>query len=55
VIEVAGFLNTLNRLGYDGPARAEPFNKSLNDLDNEPACAATIEALRKAVAGVGQT
>ena len=50
VIEVAGFLNALDRLGYAGPVRAEPFNRALNDLDNDPACAATIEALRKAVA-----
>lgn len=47
VIETAAFLNALNQVGYDGPVRAEPFNKPLNDLDNEPACAATIQAMRK--------
>jgi sugar phosphate isomerase/epimerase len=48
VIDMAAFLNALNQVGYDGPVRAEPFNKSLNDLDNEAACAATIQAMRKA-------
>jgi sugar phosphate isomerase/epimerase len=54
VIDVAPFLNALARLDYDGPVRAEPFNKALNDLDNEPACAATIAALKKAVALMGK-
>lgn len=49
VIDVGAFLKALNQIGYDGPVRAEPFNKPLNDLDNEPACAATIAALKKAV------
>ena len=50
VIDVGAFLRALNQIGYDGPVRAEPFNKPLNDLENEPACAATILSLRKAVA-----
>jgi sugar phosphate isomerase/epimerase len=50
VIDVASFLNALQKLGYDGPVRAEPFNKPLNDLDNEAACAKTSEAMRKAFA-----
>jgi sugar phosphate isomerase/epimerase len=50
VIDVGAFLRALNQIGYDGPVRAEPFNKPLNDLENEPACAATILALKKAVA-----
>lgn len=50
VIPVAPFLNALQKLGYDGPVRAEPFNKSLNDLDNEAACAKTFEAMSKAFA-----
>jgi sugar phosphate isomerase/epimerase len=48
VIDLGIFLNALNRIGYDGPVRAEPFNKALNDLDNEEACAATAGALKKA-------
>lgn len=50
VIPVGDFLNALQKLGYDGPVRAEPFNKPLNDLNNEEACAKTAEALRKAFA-----
>ena len=50
VIDVAPFLNALQKLGYTGPVRAEPFNKPLNDLDNEAACAKTSEAMHKAFA-----
>jgi sugar phosphate isomerase/epimerase len=50
VIPLGVFLNALNRIGYDGPVRAEPFNQPLNELDNEAACAAVMAALRKAVA-----
>jgi sugar phosphate isomerase/epimerase len=50
VIDVATFLTALNRIGYDGPVRPEPFNKELNALDNEAACAATMAAFRKAMA-----
>ncbi len=50
VIDTATFMNALNRIGYDGPVRAEPFNKELNALDNDEACAATIKALKQAVA-----
>jgi sugar phosphate isomerase/epimerase len=50
VIPIGTFLGALNRIGYDGPARAEPFNQPLNKMDDEEACAATITALRKAIA-----
>ena len=52
VIPVATFVGALAKLGYDGPARAEPFNKPLNDMDDDAACAASIAALRKALASV---
>lgn len=48
VIDVVPFLKALQQVGYAGPVRAEPFNKPLNDLDNDAACAATIAALQKA-------
>jgi len=48
VIPVASFLNALLKVGYDGPVRAEPFNKALNEMDNDAACIATIAALKKA-------
>jgi sugar phosphate isomerase/epimerase len=50
VIDLGTFLKTLRRIGYDGPVRAEPFNKKLNDLDNDEACAATAAAMKKAFA-----
>jgi sugar phosphate isomerase/epimerase len=52
VIPVAAFLRVLLDIGYTGPVRAEPFNAPLNELDNDAACARTIEGLRKAVAQV---
>ncbi len=48
VIPVADFLNALNQIGYDGPVRAEPFNKAVNALPKEEACAAAASALRQA-------
>jgi sugar phosphate isomerase/epimerase len=53
VIPLAAFLNALQRIGYAGPVRAEPFNKALNELDNDAACAAVIAALRKAMTLIG--
>ncbi|MEJ5367675.1 MAG: sugar phosphate isomerase/epimerase family protein [Bryobacteraceae bacterium] len=50
VIPLAGFLNTLNSLGCDAPARCEPFNAALRALPPEEALAATIGAMRKAFA-----
>jgi sugar phosphate isomerase/epimerase len=48
VIETAPFLQVLAELGYNGPVRAEPFNQALNALENDAACAATIQAMKKA-------
>ena len=48
VIDAGLFLSSLARIGYDGPVRAEPFNAALNALDDDPACAATVEALLRA-------
>ena len=50
VIDMAGFVTALTTMRYDGPARAEPFNAALNALDDDAACARSIEALKKAVA-----
>ena len=49
MIDAAAFVSALQKIGYDGPVRAEPFNKALNALDNEPACAAASAALHKAL------
>ncbi len=48
VIDVGPFLNALNAIGYDGPVRAEPFNQPLRDLDDDAACRATVDSLKKA-------
>ena len=53
VIDIKPFLEALVTIGYEGPARAEPFNQPLRDLDDDAACAATIAALRKAVSLLG--
>jgi sugar phosphate isomerase/epimerase len=50
VIPVKKFLDALRQIGCDAPIRAEPFNKTLNAMENDEACAATIAALRKAMA-----
>ena len=52
VIDAATFLKALAAIGYDGPVRPEPFNKALNALENDPACAAASAALHKAMAVV---
>ena len=53
VINVQEFLNVLLEIGYDGPIRAEPFNRKLDQMDDEPAVATTAEAIRKAFKLVG--
>lgn len=53
VINLEVFLKALVAVGYDGPVRAEPFNKVLNEMENEAACAATIAAMKKAFGLVG--
>ncbi len=50
VIPIKEFLQALSVIDYDGPVRAEPFNQTLNDLDNEAACRATVQSLQKAMA-----
>jgi sugar phosphate isomerase/epimerase len=50
VIDTAAFVNALAKIGYDGPVRPEPFNRTLSALENDPACAAASTALHKAMA-----
>ena len=50
VIDAGLFLSALARIGYDGPVRAEPFNAALNAMDDDAACAATSQAMQRAVA-----
>jgi sugar phosphate isomerase/epimerase len=50
VINLAGFLNALNKIGFDGPVRAEPFSDALKKMPREEAVAATSRAMKKAFA-----
>lgn len=52
VIPIADFLSALVEIGYDGPVRPEPFNKKLNDMDDEPASETAAAAMKKAFAMV---
>jgi sugar phosphate isomerase/epimerase len=44
VIDIAGFLNALKQIGYDGPVTPEPFKKELNDLPDDNARVRTVGA-----------
>lgn len=50
VIDVGAFLNALNRIGYDGPVRAEPFNEAVRQMTQDDACEAASRSLKKAFA-----
>lgn len=50
IIPLRDFLGALQAIGYDGPVRAEPFNKALNEMDDDAAAAATAAALKKTFA-----
>jgi sugar phosphate isomerase/epimerase len=50
VIDMAAFLEGLVRIGYTGPARAEPFNEMVNNLPPEEAVAVTADAMKEAFA-----
>ena len=50
VIDLKTFLGALIEMGYDGPIRAEPFNRKLNNMEDEMAVASTAKAMRRAFA-----
>jgi sugar phosphate isomerase/epimerase len=50
VIDIAGFLNALNSIGCDAPARCEPFNAALRAMAPDQALQTTIAAMNKAFA-----
>ena len=50
VIDLEAFLGALVDIGYDGPVRPEPFNRTLNGMPDELAAAAAADALRRAFA-----
>lgn len=53
VIDMKSFLQALVDIKYDGPVRAEPFNKPLNEMEDDAAAAKTAEAMKKALATIG--
>ena len=50
VIPVGEFLNALNKIGFDGPIRCEPFNAVLRAMPREQALAAVAASMKKAFA-----
>jgi sugar phosphate isomerase/epimerase len=50
VIDAKGFVNALSRIGYDGPAAAEPMSQELRSLPREEALAQVAAAMKKAFA-----
>ena len=48
IIPTKDFLQALVKINYDGPVRAEPFNRALNALGDEAAVAATADAMQQA-------
>lgn len=53
VIDLPAFLGALHKMGYDGPAGAEPFSKRVSTLPPEQAAAETAEAIRKVWTAAG--
>lgn len=50
VIDLAGFMNALDQIGYDGPVAAEPLGSSVRNLPPDEALAKLAEAMKKAMA-----
>lgn len=47
MIDIEGFLKALQTIGYEGPIRAEPFNESLNKMNDDLALRVTFDAMKK--------
>ena len=47
VLEIAGFLNALEEIGYDGPVTVEPFSQRVREMDANDAVAATARAVKQ--------
>jgi sugar phosphate isomerase/epimerase len=50
VIDVKAFLGALEKIGYHGPARAEPFNEAVRQMPPDQAADAAMSGLKKAFA-----
>jgi sugar phosphate isomerase/epimerase len=53
VIDVTTFLQSLKRIGFAGPVRAEPFNDAVRRMSPDDAAEAAAEALHKAFTAAG--
>jgi len=53
IIDGKTFLQSLKRIGFAGPVRAEPFNDAVRRMSPENAAEAAAEALRKAFTAAG--
>jgi sugar phosphate isomerase/epimerase len=47
VIDMKGFINTLVKIGYDGPVECEPFDQELRQMDDPQAVKQTAAALKR--------
>jgi sugar phosphate isomerase/epimerase len=47
VIDIAGFLQALREIGYDGPVTPEPFDRSLAALPADEACKIARDSMRQ--------
>jgi sugar phosphate isomerase/epimerase len=50
VIDIKAFLGALEKIGYDGPVRAEPFNEAVRQMPADEAASAALHSLKKAFA-----
>ena len=50
VIDVKAFLGALEKLGFDGPVRVEPFNDAVRRMAPDESAAAAMASLKKAFA-----
>lgn len=50
VIDVKSFLGALEKIGFDGPVRVEPFNDAVRKMAPDEAAAAAMAGLKKAFA-----
>lgn len=47
VIDLKGFINTLVKIGYDGPVECEPFDQELRKMDQAAIVQTTVESLNR--------
>lgn len=47
VIDLKGFINTLVKIGYDGPVECEPFDQELRKMDQPAILQTTVDSLNR--------